>query len=70
MNIKLKELLIDLDIQEKRLAEITDPEFIKNDHYFRFKKLDANLLIPTYVKNIESLKKEILKYNKQKKKSI
>lgn len=60
---KLEELQIDLDSHKKSLARLRDPDFRAKAHrgriYDPMYDMNPNVLIPSYVKIIESIEKEI-----------
>jgi hypothetical protein len=62
---KLEELNIDLEIHEASYAKIFDPAYVA--YWLKFKKLDVNLLIPSYIKIIKSIKDEIAMIESKKK---
>ena len=62
---KLRELETDLEIHIDRLAELKKPDVAA--WMLKFRKIDVNLLIPSYTKIIKSIADEIKVLNSKKK---
>ena len=62
---KLRELETDLEIHTDRLAELKKPAVAA--WMLKFRKIDVNLLIPSYTKIIKSITDEIKVLNSKKK---
>ena len=60
----LHELQADLATHTLRLAQLQDPDFLASNYYFKFNKLNAHSLIPSYKNIIKSIKKEIKTWKK------
>jgi hypothetical protein len=62
---KLEELNTDLACHEASLEKLYDSKHAA--HWLKYKKIDVNLLIPSYIKIIKSIKDEIALIESKKK---